>query len=41
LQEKNYKEAIMRKEYESNLKSSQYVEKNKTVLSNFLHLHNH
>jgi len=41
LQEKNYKEAIMRKEYESNLKSSQYVEKNKTVLSNFLYLHNH
>lgn len=40
LQEKNYKEAIMRKEYESNLKSSQYAEKNKAVLSNFLYLHN-
>jgi hypothetical protein len=40
LQEKNYKEAIMRKEYEANLKSYQYAEKNKAILSNFLHLGN-
>lgn len=39
-QEKAYKEAIMRKEYEAKLKSSHYEEKNKSVLSNFLFLGN-
>jgi len=39
-QEKAYKETMMRKEYEAKLKSSQYEEKNKSVLSNFLFLGN-
>jgi hypothetical protein len=39
-QEKTFKEAIMRKEYEAKLKSSQYEEKNRSVLSNFLFLGN-
>jgi len=39
-QDKVYRERMMRKEYEAQLKSSQYTEKNKTVLSNFLRLQN-
>jgi len=39
-QDKVYRERMMRKEYEAQLKSSQYNEKNKAVLSNFLRLQN-
>jgi len=39
-QDKVYRERMMRKEYEAQLKSSQYTEKNKTVLSNFLRIQN-
>jgi len=39
-QDKVYRERMMRKEYEAQMKSSQYTEKNKTVLSNFLRIQN-
>ena len=39
-QEQLYREKMMKKEYSSNLQSMQYEEKNKSVLSNFLRLHN-
>jgi len=39
-QDRIMKERMMRKEYESKLKTQQYMEKNKSVLSSFLHLGN-
>ena len=39
-QDKVYRERMMRKEYEAQMKSSQYNEKNKAVLSNFLRIQN-
>jgi len=39
-QDKIFRERMMRKEYEAQIKSSQYNEKNKTVLSNFLRIQN-
>jgi hypothetical protein len=39
-QDKVYRERMMRKEYEAQMKSSQYNEKNKVVLSNFLRIQN-
>jgi hypothetical protein len=39
-QDKIFRERMMRKEYEAQLKSSQYSEKNKVVLSNFLRIQN-
>lgn len=39
-QDKVYRERMMRKEYEAQMKSSQYSEKNKAVLSNFLRIQN-
>jgi hypothetical protein len=38
--EKALQEQIMRKEYEAKIRTQQYEEKNKTVLSSFLHLGN-
>jgi hypothetical protein len=38
--EKALQEQIMRKEYEAKIRSQQYEQKNKTVLSSFLHLGN-
>jgi len=37
-QDQTYRERMMKKEYSSNLKSMEYEEKNKTVLSNFLRI---
>lgn len=37
-QDKTYREKMMKKEYSSNLKSMEYEEKNKAVLSNFLRI---
>ena len=39
-QDKLYRERIMQKQYQAQLKSSQYNEKNKVVLSNFLRIQN-
>jgi hypothetical protein len=38
MKDKQYREKIMQKEHSANLKSMEYAEKNKTVLSNFLRL---
>jgi hypothetical protein len=38
--EKALQEQIMRKEYDAKIRSQQYEEKNKTILSSFLHLGN-
>jgi hypothetical protein len=38
VRDKQYREKIMQKEHSSNLKSMEYAEKNKNVLSNFLRL---
>ena len=38
MKDKQYREKIMQKEHSSNLKSMEYAEKNKNVLSNFLRL---
>jgi len=40
MKDKQYREKIMQKEHSANLKSMEYAEKNKTVLSNFLRLGN-
>jgi len=40
MKDKQYREKIMQKEHSANLKSMEYAEKNKTVLSNFLMLGN-
>ena len=39
-QEKQMKEKMMRREYEANLQSQRYADKNKSVLSTFLQLGN-
>jgi hypothetical protein len=41
MNQKQQETVIMQKQYNSNLKSMEYAEKNKTVLSNFLRLTNH
>jgi len=40
MQEKQFQERIMQKEYQSNLRTMEYEQKNKTVLSSFLQLRN-
>jgi len=40
MQEQQFKQRIMQKEYQSNLKTMEYEQKNKTVLSSFLQLRN-
>jgi hypothetical protein len=40
MQERQFKERIMQKEYQSNLRTMEYEQKNKTVLSTFLQLRN-
>jgi hypothetical protein len=40
MKDKQHREKIMQKEHSANLKSMEYAEKNKTVLSNFLRLGN-
>jgi hypothetical protein len=40
LQEQQFKQRIMQKEYQSNLRTMEYEHKNKTVLSSFLQLRN-
>jgi hypothetical protein len=40
IQEQQYREKMMRKEHTSSLRTMEYVEKNKAVLSRFLHLTN-
>jgi predicted phage tail protein len=39
-QEQQFKQRIMKKEYQSNLRTMEYEQKNKTVLSSFLQLRN-
>ena len=39
-QDRTYRERMMHKEYESNLKTTRYEEKNKHVMANFLRLTN-
>jgi len=39
-QDKTYREQMMQKEYNSKMKSMQYAEKNKNVISSFLHITN-
>ena len=40
MKDKNYREKIIQKEHSANLKSMEYAEKNKIILSNFLRLGN-
>jgi len=40
MQEQQFKQRIMQKEYQSNLRTMEYEQKNKTVLSSFLQLKN-
>jgi hypothetical protein len=37
-QQQHYKDAMMKKQYEAQLRTMEYSEKNKTVLANFLRL---
>ena len=39
-QDRTYRERMMHKQYESNLRTNRYEEKNKQVMANFLRLTN-